>query len=144
VAAVINDHPGVSHNYRRDHEFNLWWTIAVPPESSLEDHIQRVHELAGAESTRIMQTIRMFKIGVDLDMTGKRPMDAKTTLPAYHASARAGQSLSDLEIGALRELQEDIRLEPAPYAGMGERIGIDEGAVLALAHGFIDDGLARR
>src|SRR5688572_24613796 len=27
VAHVINDHPGVSHNYRRDHEFNIWWTI---------------------------------------------------------------------------------------------------------------------
>jgi siroheme decarboxylase len=144
VASVINEHPGVSHNYRRDHEFNIWWTIAVPPESSLEDHIQRVHELAGAESTRIMQTIRMFKIGVDLDMTGTRPMDAKTTLPAYHASARAGQPLSDLEIAALKELQEDIRLEPAPYAGMGQRMGVDAGAVLALAHGFIDDGLARR
>src|SRR5690606_19845019 len=31
AAEVINAHPGVSHNYRRDHEFNLWWTVAVPP-----------------------------------------------------------------------------------------------------------------
>jgi DNA-binding Lrp family transcriptional regulator len=144
VADVISAHPGVSHNYRRNHEFNIWWTIAVPPESSLEDHIQRVHDLAGAESTRIMQTIRMFKIGVDLDMTGKRPMDAKTTLPAYHAPRRNAEPLTTLEIAALRQLQEDIALEPTPYNSMARRIQIDEGALLALAHGFIDDGLARR
>jgi len=144
AAAIISEHPGVSHNYRRNHEFNIWWTIAVPPESSLEDHVNALHALAGAESTRLMQTIRMFKIGVDLDMTGKRPMDAKTTLPAYHAPKRSGEPLTKLEIAALRELQEDIALEPTPYASMGRRIGIDGSAVLAFANGFIDDGLARR
>jgi DNA-binding Lrp family transcriptional regulator len=144
VADVISQHPGVSHNYRRNHEFNIWWTIAVPPDSSLEEHVQAVHDLAGAEATRIMQTIKMFKIGVDLDMTGKRPMDAKTTLPAYSAPKRAKGRLEPLEIAALRELQEDIALEPAPYASMAERIGVDEGTILEMANAFIDDGLARR
>ena len=144
VADVISEHPGVSHNYRRNHEFNIWWTIAVPPESSLEDHVQAVHDLAGAEATRIMQTIKMFKIGVDLDMTGKRPMDAKTTLPAYSAPKRPQGRLTPLEIAALRELQEDIALEPTPYASMAERIGIEEGQILDMANAFIDDGLARR
>ena len=31
VAAVISEHPGVSHNYKRDHYFNIWFTLAVPP-----------------------------------------------------------------------------------------------------------------
>lgn len=144
VAGVISAHPGVSHNYRRNHEFNIWWTIAVPPESSLEDHVKAVHDLAGAESTRIMQTIKMFKIGVDLDMTGKRPMDAKTTLPAYTAPRAGRGPLEQLEIAALRELQEDIALESAPYAAMAARIGVDESAILDMAHAFIADGLARR
>jgi DNA-binding Lrp family transcriptional regulator len=143
-AAVINEHPGVSHNYRRDHEFNLWWTIAVPPGSSLEDHVNKVHEIAGAESTRLMQTIRMFKIGVDLDMTGTRPMDAKSTLPAYKASPRAGAPLASLEVAMLRELQEDIALEPEPYAAMASRIGIGEPELLEGARRFVSDGLARR
>jgi DNA-binding Lrp family transcriptional regulator len=144
VADVISQHPGVSHNYRRNHEFNIWWTIAVPPESSLEEHVQAVHDLAGAESTRVMQTIKMFKIGVDLDMTGKRPMDAKTTLPAYQAPRAGRDPLTSLEIAALRELQEDISLEPAPYDSMAKRIGIDEAQLLEMAHAFIADGLARR
>jgi len=33
AAQVINAHPGVSHNYLRNHEFNLWFTIATEPDS---------------------------------------------------------------------------------------------------------------
>ena len=35
AAKIINSHPGVSHNYLRTHEFNLWFTIATPPDSEL-------------------------------------------------------------------------------------------------------------
>ena len=35
AAQVINEHPGVSHNYLRNHEFNLWFTIATEPDSKL-------------------------------------------------------------------------------------------------------------
>jgi siroheme decarboxylase len=144
AAAIINEHPGVSHNYRRNHDFNLWWTIAVPPTSSLEAHVQRVHELAGGESTRVMHTIRMFKIGVDLDMTGRRAPDAKSTLPAYRSSPVAGVPLEEREIAMLRELQEDIALEPSPYAGMAQRIGMTEAQLIERAHRFIAEGRARR
>jgi DNA-binding Lrp family transcriptional regulator len=144
TARVINEHPGVSHNYRRDHEFNLWWTIAVPPTSSLEDHVQALHELSGAEATRLMQTIRMFKIGVDLDMTGERPPDARSQIPAYRHSPKAGQPLDELEIAVLRELQEDIELVPDPFARMAARVGIAEEELLATAHRFVEEGRMRR
>src|SRR3989338_4537041 len=36
AAEVVNRHPGVSHNYRRNDPFNIWFTIAVPPSDSLE------------------------------------------------------------------------------------------------------------
>ena len=36
VAQHINMHPGVSHNYEREHQFNLWFTLAVPPGSDLQ------------------------------------------------------------------------------------------------------------
>ena len=34
AANIINAHPGVSHNYLRNHEFNIWFTIATEPDSS--------------------------------------------------------------------------------------------------------------
>jgi len=41
VAHQINKHPGVSHNYEREHEFNLWFTLAVPPGADLEKELEK-------------------------------------------------------------------------------------------------------
>ena len=30
AAKIVNQHPGVSHNYKRDNYYNLWFTIAIP------------------------------------------------------------------------------------------------------------------
>ena len=54
AAQIINSHPGVSHNYLRTHEFNLWFTIATPPDSELglEGTLEVLQRLTGAESIR--------------------------------------------------------------------------------------------
>ena len=39
--------PGVSHNYKRNHAYNLWYTIAVPPGESLDEHIDVLHRDVG-------------------------------------------------------------------------------------------------
>ena len=33
--SIINTHPGVSHNYERNHKFNIWFTCATSPQSKL-------------------------------------------------------------------------------------------------------------
>ena len=134
AARIINEHPGVSHNYERDHEFNLWYTIAVPPTSSLEEHVQRLHELSGAESSRMLPTLRLFKIGVELDMVGDTPITATASKPAYSDRRRPPEGaggLTPLDIAVIRELQEDVALEPRPFLAAGERTGLgEEGAAL--------------
>src|SRR3989338_8178380 len=59
AAEFINTHPGVSHNYVRNHDFNLWFSIAVPPNSllGLEKTVNILHEKAQAESTRMLPTL---------------------------------------------------------------------------------------
>ena len=67
-AEVINAHPGVSHNYKREHVYNLWFTMAVPRESNLKRVIDKLHADSGAEHTIILPTLRLYKIGVNFDM----------------------------------------------------------------------------
>ena len=72
AAKIINSHPGVSHNYLRDHDFNLWFTIAVEPGSrlGLQGTLDVMAERTGAESIRQLPTLKLFKIRMDLEMEG--------------------------------------------------------------------------
>ena len=136
AAEVVNAHPGVSHNYRRNHEFNMWLTIAVPPGSDLQAHVDALHELAGAESTRMLPTLRLFKIGVTLDMTGERALDHRSA-PQYTHDQReiaASQTLSPRDIAIVRAVQGDLALEPAPFAEPAAELGMSvEELIEALA-----------
>ncbi|HSD51630.1 MAG TPA: Lrp/AsnC family transcriptional regulator, partial [Candidatus Methylomirabilis sp.] len=130
AAAVVNGHPGVSHNYQRNHAFNLWFTLAVPPTSDLEWTVEHLHTLAGAESTRILPTLRLFKIGMQLDMEGNTgaervgPGEAGYTESRRPAAGRAG--LRPVDLAVIRELQEDIPVMAEPYRPMADRIGLSE------------------
>ena len=146
AARIINEHPGVTHNYERNHEYNLWFTIGVPPTSDLEAIVDRMHELAGADVTRVMYTLRLFKIGVNLDMTGQRPADATST-PEYGEDDRArarGFEIGELDKAVIRELQEDLPVEPRPFLAMAERIGTDEAGLFAAAADLQRRGFLRR
>ncbi|HEX3246540.1 MAG TPA: AsnC family transcriptional regulator, partial [Chloroflexota bacterium] len=145
-AQIINEHPGVTHNYERNHEFNLWYTVAVPPTSDLEATIQRLHELSGSESTRVMYTLKLFKIGVNLDLTGTRSPSA-TSKPEYSENERNRASsfkISERDIDVIREIQEDLTLDPEPFAGMAERIGISQPELFEAAASLQERGFLRR
>jgi len=84
AAAVVSTHTGVSHNYKREAEFNLWFTLAVPPGESLDEHLKRLADEARFEDFLALPTIRTFRIGVKLDVGGERPAE-KTKPPRYYA-----------------------------------------------------------
>ena len=77
VAHQINKHPGVSHNYEREHQFNLWFTLAVPPGSDLEKELDKFSKLDGIKKTRMLPTLQLFKIGVKLDMVDGKKHEVK-------------------------------------------------------------------
>src|SRR5574341_874985 len=137
AAGVVNGHPGVSHNYKRNHAFNLWFTLAVPPSSDLEWTAQRLHEMAGADSTRILPTLRLFKIGMQLDMEGKTGAEREESPEAGYSETRrpaAGRDgLRPVDVAGIRELQEDLPLVPQPYRPMAERMGVSEDALFEVA-----------
>jgi DNA-binding Lrp family transcriptional regulator len=148
AAQVINAHPGVSHNYKRNHAFNLWFTVAVPSTGDLHWTVDRLHEMAGAESTRILPTLRLFKIGVQLDMEGQGGAERAESVAGGYSEARrptAGRDgLRPVDVAVIRELQEDLPLTPEPYAPMAERIGVPEAELFAAARQLRAQGYLRR
>jgi len=148
AAAVINRHPGVSHNYKRNHAYNLWYTIAVPPGESLDEHLDVLHRDSGSLVTRKLPTLKLYKIGVKLDMTGETGAGAKSAVLEHERPERKvdmpAPTLSRLEVDAIRVLQEDLPVVERPFAVQGELIGCDEHAVLDLLRSFKERKLMRR
>ena len=148
-AHTINEHPGVSHNYARVGDFNLWFTLAVPPGESLEDTISAMASETGAQSYRLMPTIRFFKIGVNFDMVkGEAAAGEYYSPDGFDRPDDDGwkrvEPVTPAEIEAIRELQEDIPLVPRPFDPQAERLGVSLKDLFDLAADFKDRGIMRR
>ena len=125
AARAINAHPGVSHNYLRNHDFNMWFTIAVEPGSTLglDGTLELLAREAGAESVRQLPTVVLFKIRMDLEMEG----DTGALARAVEAVPPADPDpieLSELDLAVIRNLQGDMPVAPEPYAPAAAAIGI--------------------
>jgi siroheme decarboxylase len=147
VAAVISSHPGVSHNYKRNHAFNIWYTIAVTPTSrfGLERIVQILHETSGAIATRLMPTLHLFKIGVELDVEGTGKAGDKKTATYTQKDRKAAEvPLTDLEVRFVREMQKDLTIEPEPFVAIAARLNIGLEGLQRIAAAMIENGRMRR
>ncbi len=144
AAAVISAHPGVSHNYQRDHAFNLWYTIAVAPTSrlGLAKTVDILHRESGALSTRLLPTLYLFKIGVELDVAGTAQAGAKTAGGYSHQDRKAGGAPVDIPV--VLEMQQDLPVEAEPFVAMAGRLGISLEELQHLTAAMIAAGQLRR
>ena len=150
-ALKINEHEGVSHNYAREGSYyNLWFTLAVAPDDSIEETVQCMAGETHAESFRIMPTIRFFKIGVNFDMVTEKGAAYKYYSPdGYTRDAKLEDwnvpvALSDFDIQAIRELQEDLCMEARPFDAMAQRLGLANAGLFELIKEFEQRGIMRR
>jgi siroheme decarboxylase len=145
AAKIINAHPGVSHNYLRNHEFNLWFTIATEPDSKLglEGTLEALAREAGAESVRQLPTLKLFKIRMDLEMEGSTEDLARAAVVADPVELEP-QPYDDFDIAVIRALQGDMPVVPEPYAPAAKELGITQERFLDHLAGMRERGLLRR
>ncbi|MDQ6810395.1 MAG: AsnC family transcriptional regulator [Actinomycetota bacterium] len=145
AAQVINRHPGVSHNYLRNHDFNLWFTIATEPDSELglQGTLEVLAREAGAESVRQLPTLKLFKIRMDLEMEG----DTEALAGAVAATEPIQldpQPYDERDVAVIRALQGDMAVVPEPYGAAALEVGMAHADFLAHLSGMQQRGLLRR
>ncbi|MGA9875857.1 MAG: Lrp/AsnC family transcriptional regulator [Solirubrobacteraceae bacterium] len=145
AAQVINAHPGVSHNYLRNHEFNLWFTIATEPDSplGLEGTLQALAAEAGAESVRQLPTLKLFKIRMDLEMEGDTDALASAAV-ATEPIELEPQPYDESDIAVIKALQGDMAVVSEPYAAAAAELGLAQDHFLDHLAGMQERGLLRR
>ena len=136
AATTINAYPGVTQNYRRNNDFNLWFTIAVGPASQLglERTIQILGEEAECDVVRSLPMLKLFKSSADIS--------------EGHAEETHGDEkyvpLTPLEIECVRLLQRDLPLQPRPFDVLAKNSGVAADELLSTARAMQKRGQIRR
>jgi DNA-binding Lrp family transcriptional regulator len=145
AAAVINSHPGVSHNYLRNHDFNLWFTLATAPDSKLgvEGTLEVLKRLSGAESIRRLPTLTMFKINMNLEMEGGTEQLA-AAVETVEPRPRDPVPFDDFDVAVIRALQGPMEVRSDAYAPAAAEVGIPVERLLEHLEGMVERKLLRR
>jgi siroheme decarboxylase len=145
AAKIVNSHPGVSHNYLRNHAFNMWFTIAVEEDSKLglDGTLDVLQELTGAESIRQLPTLKLFKIRMDLEMAGTT-QDLASAGVAVEPAEMDKQPYDERDKAVIRATQGDLPVVSEPYAPAAREVGMTVDALVEHMHGMVDRGLLRR
>ena len=138
---IINSHPGISHNYERNHDFNIWFTLAVAPDSrlGLEKTLEILAEATEAEEYIMLPTLKLFKISVKLNTTGKDEKKEKVK-KVKHTEIE----MTPLHHEVIKRAQYDINIESEPFKQTIDELGISYEKFFAILVELQEAGIMRR
>jgi siroheme decarboxylase len=143
VALEVNKHPGVSHNYERDHEFNMWFTLAVPPDGDLKKDLEVMASLEGVIKFRLLPTLKLYKIGVKLDMVNNDPANL-TPDDQVKMIDKKKFELTSRDKEFIRELQKNLEVTSRPFDTSARNLGITVDELFKKANEYESMGVMRR
>jgi len=138
---IINAHPGISHNYERNHEFNIWFTLAVAPDSKLglDKTLEILSDLTEAQEYIMLPTLKLFKINVKLNTTGKDEKKEKVK-KVIHKDI----DLSPLHHQIIRKAQYNIEMVSEPFKAIIDELNIDYDKFFSILAELQEAGVMRR
>jgi siroheme decarboxylase len=135
AAAAINAHPGVTQNYRRNNELNLWFTLFVSPQSKLglEKTIDILGRESDCETVRALPTLKLYK------STSADGAESHSDSATHDYTP-----LTPAEIECVRLLQQDLPLQPRPFDVLARNSTLGADELLASARTLLRRGQIRR
>ncbi|WP_066338998.1 siroheme decarboxylase subunit beta [Azohydromonas lata] len=140
VAAVVSAHPGVNHNYEREHRFNLWFVMTGVDAQAVERAVDALDADTGLRALRLPMQ-RAYRIDLGFDLL-QAPRPRRMALAPSPLSPAAPVADADRALAALAG--EGLPLVEQPYAAWAAGLGRDTGAVLDTLQGWLARGTLRR
>ncbi|MBX8635688.1 MAG: Lrp/AsnC family transcriptional regulator [Thermoplasmata archaeon] len=139
VAEKINGHPGVSHNYRREGEFNLWFTLATPPGTDVGSEAARLAAENGVVRWHLLPALKLYKIGVRLNMTGEH-----VEVPKEKRKWDTPFTVTEEDRKFIRATQKDLSISAEPFESMAAEAGMSVEEMFDRFRSYHDLGVMRR
>jgi DNA-binding Lrp family transcriptional regulator len=142
---VINKHPGVSHCYRRDHDFNLWFTLAVPVTVDLEDEVRKLGKQIRSACTLNLPAIKMFKIGAYFNISGSDiSLPRRAKRGNLNSLNNNDKRLSGIDRAVINALQQDLPLDEKPFDLLAAGLSIEADMFIWYCRRLLRRGIMRR
>ena len=134
VAAAVSELPGVTHNYRRNHAFNLWFTLVSEHVAEQQETLCQLGSRTGVEF-HPLSAEAFYKLRVQFDLGEQsnvaQPPSAvqsqQARPPEESAQPRAAvphsASLDEAQKTLVRLLQDDLPLVARPFDALADRLG---------------------
>ena len=136
VAAIVSAHPGVNHNYEREHHFNLWFVITGRDAGAVADCVDELEAQSGCRALRLRMR-RAYRIDLGFDL--RDPMAACGELSAQRVPPVAE---ADAALAAL--VEQGLPLIARPFDSWAGALRWPRAQVLATLRHWHQQGTLRR
>ena len=137
TVGILNAHPTVTHNYLRDHAYNLWYTIASPLDPGLDATTGALSRMTGVEFRSLRRT-HTFKIGVNFDLQTRQ-----NRTDASPPRAVEPVELDEAAIRYFRALQTPAPSVAEPFDELARRFAVDPEDLLAFGRKHLGGAIRR-
>ncbi|WP_330630952.1 siroheme decarboxylase subunit beta [Halocatena halophila] len=146
VAETINSYRQVNHNYRRDHEWNMWFVLTAGTKARRDAIIDEIEAVAG--SVLVLPLVTDYYINLEFpvvngDQFAKSTHTQATVEPTPVSETRMAD-LSPLECELLLAVQDGFPLSLTPYQDVAERIGSDVATVVTAIETLLETNCIKR
>jgi DNA-binding Lrp family transcriptional regulator len=142
---IISENQMVSHCYQRDHDFNLWFTLAVPADMDVEAEVFKLGNTFKPETILNLPAMKTFKIGVYFKLGERNP---DLSLPAKRGNLspapRHDHKLSAIDRAVVNALQRDLPLSERPFDLISAKVPMDTDKFLSHCQTLLQHGIMRR
>jgi DNA-binding Lrp family transcriptional regulator len=138
---IINAYPSVSHNYLRDADFNLWFTLSASSKSKLSDLLSRIKKQTKMNKTLDLATIKVFKIDARFNLRADNALPGKN-FSRLKLNPKAGRLFFDKKL--IAQLNQPLDITSRPFVSLAKKLNLTEGKVLATLKSYKKTGLLRR
>ena len=136
VAAVVSSHPGVNHNYQREHHYNLWFVMTGQDDAAVRAAMRSLEDATGLTALQLrMQRAYRIDLGFDL---------RERTAPAPMAAAPEAMPVAEADRPLAALLEDGLPLVPRPFDAWAQALGRTGESVLQTLQQWLDQGTVRR